>query len=364
MPELPIPPDEVILTSVGKADKKLYLAGGLADRNYVLSFLQTAGLDTSKGKWKILDWGSGSGRVARHWESLSANVDLFGCDVREEPVRWCQENLSFGNFSVSAHNPPLNYPDGHFDAIYGLSVFTHLSFKSHYLWMAELWRLLKPNGVVVLTVHGPTILPIMLTSIANKAAEKVEVDLVDEQAFLYVDRGQGLNHTGNVVPFGVFSKIFHPFIILEHKPRHGLMGIHDSYLLRKKISNRLTVIEDFLDVKMTGRNFHSEAKLDFNGENCFCILAAARDLVRPATIQLSLRPMGSDKPFALSKPVDLPLRAHWTPLHKSARINNAFSSLIIENIPQVNGPVIVSLDVTGSEQLNGSQVLLKQAMLF
>lgn len=356
--ESPVPPAEMMMLATGGKDKDVFLTTGSVDKNFVLRFLQGAGLDISKGKSRILDWGCGCGRIARHWESLKANVDLFGCDVAEGPVRWCQDNLRLGTFSVSTHNPPLSYPDGHFDAIYAVSVLTHLTFESQYLWMRELWRLLRPDGVAVLTAHGPSMLPMILPAITGRNTERVTVNLIDEEIFLCVEAGRGANETGNLETRGAFSRIFHPFQIVEYGPRHGLMGIQDSYVVRKKSAGPLTVIEKFLDADMTGRAFHGEVQVVLDGERSFCVLATAPNLVLPARIQLSLRRPGSADAVATSNLGDLPARTAW------AHLGETFSSLIVENIPQVRGPIVISADVTGSDQLNGSRLQLRQAVLF
>jgi SAM-dependent methyltransferase len=49
---------------------------------------------------------------------------------------------------------PLPYRDGQFDFVYGLSVFTHLSFDLQLRRAAEIHRILEPGGVALLTFHG------------------------------------------------------------------------------------------------------------------------------------------------------------------------------------------------------------------
>ena len=41
-----------------------------------------------------------------------------------------------------------------FDLIYAISVFTHLSAEYQFLWLNELRRILKRNGILILTLHG------------------------------------------------------------------------------------------------------------------------------------------------------------------------------------------------------------------
>ena len=51
-------------------------------------------------------------------------------------------------------SPPLPYPDGRFDLVYGLSVFTHFPAELQAPWIDELWRVLGPGGHLLLSFHG------------------------------------------------------------------------------------------------------------------------------------------------------------------------------------------------------------------
>lgn len=52
--------------------------------------------------------------------------------------------------------PPFEYQSNFFDCVYALSVFTHLSKNMHFAWIKELRRILKPNGILIITTHGLT----------------------------------------------------------------------------------------------------------------------------------------------------------------------------------------------------------------
>ena len=60
-------------------------------------------------------------------------------------------DIQFINNTLKAELP---YPDHFFDIIYGISVFTHLSEQSHYLWYNEFNRIVKPGGILLFTSQG------------------------------------------------------------------------------------------------------------------------------------------------------------------------------------------------------------------
>jgi len=102
----------------------------------------------------ILDWGVGCGRVARYVLSKRHN-HFTGCDVDRGNIAWCKDRLP-GSFVLSDMHPPLPFADGSFDLVYGISVFTHLNQELEALWLAELHRVVRPGGVVAVTIHGQT----------------------------------------------------------------------------------------------------------------------------------------------------------------------------------------------------------------
>ena len=62
--------------------------------------------------------------------------------------------MPWATLGVNAPEPPLPYGDGQFDLVFNHSVLTHLDERLQDLWLAELRRITKPGGVLMLTVHG------------------------------------------------------------------------------------------------------------------------------------------------------------------------------------------------------------------
>lgn len=101
----------------------------------------------------ILDFGCGCGRVARHWAALEG-PQVHGCDYNEQLLEWCGANLPFVETIRNELDPPAPYPAESFDLIYALSVLSHLSEPLQQSWVAEFRRLLRPGGLLVVSVLG------------------------------------------------------------------------------------------------------------------------------------------------------------------------------------------------------------------
>lgn len=105
---------------------------------------------------KICEWGCGPARVIRHLENIDGfeRIELFGTDYNENSINWCNENITNVRFLKNELEPPLPIEDELFDCVYAVSIFTHLSEKMHYSWISELFRIIKPNGILIFTTHG------------------------------------------------------------------------------------------------------------------------------------------------------------------------------------------------------------------
>jgi SAM-dependent methyltransferase len=128
-----------------------YLELGAQTKRQVVKLLPDGW--TWEGK-RVLDFGSGAGRTLRHFAAEASVAELWGCDIDAPSISWLNENLNppFHGWS-STVNPPLGLEHGTFDLIYAVSVFTHLTFNST-LWLLELHRMLKDDGLLVVTYMG------------------------------------------------------------------------------------------------------------------------------------------------------------------------------------------------------------------
>ena len=149
---LPLPPPELMAMTTGTYSARAFWESGAVTSGWIRKILSTNGLDIASFE-RILDFGSGCGRVMRYWRDLSGPV-LSGADYNPYLVRWCRHNLIFADFQRVTELKPLLYEDETFDFIYSYSVFTHLDLTSERFWIDELQRLLRPGGFMYLTLRG------------------------------------------------------------------------------------------------------------------------------------------------------------------------------------------------------------------
>jgi SAM-dependent methyltransferase len=149
---LPLPPPRLRVLVAGTADPEWFLNSGKAHAGYLRGLLAAHDRPVETVD-SILDFGCGCGRIAR-WFSDVPNATVHGCDYNAELVAWCQSNLDFMQARRTELHPPLPYADESFEFLYAFSVFTHLSVELAQDWLDELWRVVRPKGLVWFTLHG------------------------------------------------------------------------------------------------------------------------------------------------------------------------------------------------------------------
>jgi trans-aconitate methyltransferase len=173
---------------------------------------------------RILDWGCGCGRVARFLIDDVAPERIYGCDIDSEAIDWLTNALPEAHFAAISALPPTAYPDGFFDLIYGISIFTHLDEEMQFAWLQELRRLVSRDGLVAVSVHGQTNLP-----------DEVRPQL-DQHGFF--DRLSGINH------------VFAPFA--------GENYYRETFHTADYILETWTEYYDVIDIVKQGINLHQD----------------------------------------------------------------------------------------------------------
>ena len=150
-PDVKLPPDYLIYESFQINYQKYYTEGSDTAKWLTDHFKKHIDLKDKR----ILDWGCGPGRIIRHLPNVIGNgCEYLGTDYNKKSIDWCSKNLTNIQFNCNSLNAQLPYYDNYIDVIFGISIFTHLSEQLHYDWYDELYRVLKPNGIMLVTTQG------------------------------------------------------------------------------------------------------------------------------------------------------------------------------------------------------------------
>jgi SAM-dependent methyltransferase len=219
----PIPPADMILrvAKTFEADgiEGAQLGFDLGGIEHLRSFergLAAAGSSFEQSQ-RMLDFGCGCGRFIRHLGALAGAVEIHGTDIDAEMIDWCAANIPYGQFTVGPHDPPLPYPEHHFDLVINHSVFTHLDERYQDLWLAELQRITRPGGLLLLTVEGAS-----TWSSTLEASTRVGEDTgawraeLESRGILFISDD---SFVGSTHPDFYHSTIHAPWYVFEHWTR-------------------------------------------------------------------------------------------------------------------------------------------------
>jgi SAM-dependent methyltransferase len=224
---LPLPPARLRTGVSGAPDLWMYVEGGELAEKTVRGALDRSGVAIGSLR-AILDFGCGCGRVLRRWRDLDARI--CGTDVNTAAVNWCQAHLPFVEVGVNRLEPPLEYCDASFDLVYAISVFTHLPVKTQLAWRDELRRVLRPGGLLLLSVAG--------YAYVDRLTRKERRIYTDGGCVVRRSSAAGANicvtfHS----PAFVRGPLADGWEFLEHTPRGSLGSPHQDLVVLRKPSS-------------------------------------------------------------------------------------------------------------------------------
>ncbi len=149
-PDVALPPDYMMYEAF-QLDYERYYVNGRKTAEWLAGLVQKHQNLTGAS---ILDWGCGPARVVRHLPELIESGSFYGTDYNRQTIAWCSANFTDIYFHSNDLMPGLVYEKEMFDLVYGISIFTHLSLEAHEAWLKELVRVLKPGGILFITLHG------------------------------------------------------------------------------------------------------------------------------------------------------------------------------------------------------------------
>ncbi len=146
---------EAFLAQPGAASGDAYVAEKRVLRTSVLEFvrpyMKVSGALASG--LRLLDWGCRQApfsALAR--AQIGPTLELHGCDVFPEGHCAAYHEACGPSYAQIQHPWKLDYPDHHFDAVLASGTLEHVPNDAQSL--TELWRVLKPNGALLIT-HLP-----------------------------------------------------------------------------------------------------------------------------------------------------------------------------------------------------------------
>jgi SAM-dependent methyltransferase len=144
-----------VLVRPGGWDLEEFLATGRSDVAATAYWLNELGLPT---RWeRALDFGCGVGRLS---QALAEYADeVVGVDI-SAPMLAAAARIDTGSHCTFIHNdaPDLRVlPDDHVDLVYSVLVLQHLPRPVIDTYLAELLRVLRPDGTAVIQVPTRTL---------------------------------------------------------------------------------------------------------------------------------------------------------------------------------------------------------------
>jgi SAM-dependent methyltransferase len=152
-PTLVVPPAELRYNIGARYTIQQFLERGQRTVDDIEAALQSIGLSLDQRR-EFLDFGCGCGRLILALRARRPTLAITGCDVDERAIGWCERNLTDSRWVINDPLPPSPFADGSFDLIWCGSVFTHLDEDRQDRWLRELRRILKPDGILLASVHG------------------------------------------------------------------------------------------------------------------------------------------------------------------------------------------------------------------
>ena len=147
------PPPEVHAIMRGRS----VLGGAYGYADAMVETLEATGVRLEASE-RALDYGCSSGRLVRALSAAYPDVEWHGCDPIAGAIAWAAEHFPEIRWANTARRPPLPYPDGHFDVVFALSVWSNFGEQAALRWFDEMHRIVGPGGRLALTQQGLTAL--------------------------------------------------------------------------------------------------------------------------------------------------------------------------------------------------------------
>jgi SAM-dependent methyltransferase len=148
----PFPPAALMHRTSNTDNDQRFAAVGVA----ILRALAAASRKPLSEYRDLLDFGVGAGRLARMFKGFQGRY--AGADIDADNVTWIAGNLPWVQAVKTEPGRMLPFADADFDAVVGISVFTHMNERNQFFYLDELQRVTSAGAMLFLTVSGARVL--------------------------------------------------------------------------------------------------------------------------------------------------------------------------------------------------------------
>lgn len=132
-----------------------------------------------KGKYRVLEFGCGSGRLLRFPCEFGEGIEVIGCEVNPKAVDWLNQNFPC-DIHLMTKKHDVSFVSGKLDLIYAWSIFTHFSESEQKMWLKALVEKLNPGGLLIATFKSTDMLERLETDESYRRLSRADsVDMVD-----------------------------------------------------------------------------------------------------------------------------------------------------------------------------------------
>lgn len=103
----------------------------------------------------IFDFGSGIGNSIPFFRKYFPKSKLICADISPKSLEISKKRFPGNEEYFKINEGGIDLPDESVDLVFSTCVFHHIDHEEHALWLQELWRILKLNGVLIIFEHNP-----------------------------------------------------------------------------------------------------------------------------------------------------------------------------------------------------------------
>jgi SAM-dependent methyltransferase len=186
-----------------EGDREHYNAVGQSALHCVKTAMMAAGKSNVR---KVLDFGSGFGRVLRVLKDSFPGAEFTACDISSEAIDFCASSFGANPVLSSEHPEEIPFKDK-FDLIWCGTLLTNFDAPQFIQFLALFQSLLSRDGLLVFTTHGALVAQRLRTGAGNYGLDGKSIAMIlsgyDRIGFGYGDYPREIVHQVGVKKYGI-----------------------------------------------------------------------------------------------------------------------------------------------------------------